>query len=117
MRAVISRQTPWDIMVDMFFYRDPEEAEKCASRGFTEDERLLRKKAAQDIEQVEQLLPGVERTSVVKRTNASIEAAEEIVQSMELEARSMSGESKQQLAHPPGLSQQSTPGHAPQSFM
>jgi small subunit ribosomal protein SAe len=30
MRQVISRQTPWDIMVDMFFYRDPEEAEKDA---------------------------------------------------------------------------------------
>eukprot|EP00293_Proteomonas_sulcata_P008317 CAMPEP_0184309866 /NCGR_PEP_ID=MMETSP1049-20130417/20495_1 /TAXON_ID=77928 /ORGANISM="Proteomonas sulcata, Strain CCMP704" /LENGTH=299 /DNA_ID=CAMNT_0026623023 /DNA_START=35 /DNA_END=934 /DNA_ORIENTATION=+ len=30
MRAVISRASPWDIMVDMFFYRDPEEAEKEA---------------------------------------------------------------------------------------
>jgi len=33
MRAVISRQTPWDIMVDMFFYRDPEEAEKEAAEA------------------------------------------------------------------------------------
>jgi small subunit ribosomal protein SAe len=30
LRSVISRNTPWDIMVDMFFYRDPEEAEKEA---------------------------------------------------------------------------------------
>jgi small subunit ribosomal protein SAe len=30
LRNVISRSTPWDIMVDMFFYRDPEEAEKEA---------------------------------------------------------------------------------------
>ena len=35
MRAVISRQTPWDIMVDMFFYRDPEEAEKEAAEAET----------------------------------------------------------------------------------
>jgi small subunit ribosomal protein SAe len=30
LRSVINRQSPWDIMVDMFFYRDPEEAEKEA---------------------------------------------------------------------------------------
>ena len=30
LRSVISRNAPWDIMVDMFFYRDPEEAEKEA---------------------------------------------------------------------------------------
>mmetsp|Transcript_40190 Transcript_40190/g.78792 ORF Transcript_40190/g.78792 Transcript_40190/m.78792 type:complete len:275 (-) Transcript_40190:131-955(-) len=30
LRSVINRQQPWDIMVDMFFYRDPEEAEKEA---------------------------------------------------------------------------------------
>ena len=35
MRAVISRQTAWDIMVDMFFYRDPEEAEKEAADAET----------------------------------------------------------------------------------
>jgi len=55
------------------------------------------KKAMQDIELVDQLLPGVERDDVVKRTTEAIGAAEEIVQSMELEARSMSGESKMQL--------------------
>jgi len=30
LRNVITRSQPWDIMVDMFFYRDPEEAEKEA---------------------------------------------------------------------------------------
>mmetsp|Transcript_9902 Transcript_9902/g.23130 ORF Transcript_9902/g.23130 Transcript_9902/m.23130 type:complete len:295 (-) Transcript_9902:85-969(-) len=30
LRSVINRSQPWDIMVDMFFYRDPEEAEKEA---------------------------------------------------------------------------------------
>jgi len=28
MRAIISRQEPWNIMVDLFMYREPEEAEK-----------------------------------------------------------------------------------------
>lgn len=37
MRAVISRNTPWDIMVDMFFYRDPEEAEKEAAEADKDD--------------------------------------------------------------------------------
>jgi small subunit ribosomal protein SAe len=28
LKGVISRQTPWDVMVDMFIYRNPEEQEK-----------------------------------------------------------------------------------------
>lgn len=55
------------------------------------------KKVQQDIELIDQLLPGSERNDTIKRTNEGIEAAQEIVQSMELEARSMSGEAKQQL--------------------
>lgn len=29
LRGVISRKQPWDVKVDLFFYRDPEEAEKA----------------------------------------------------------------------------------------
>jgi len=33
LRGSIQRQTPWNVMVDMFFYRDPEETEKDAEAG------------------------------------------------------------------------------------
>jgi small subunit ribosomal protein SAe len=36
MRGSLSRQTPWEVMVDMFFYRDPEEAEKEAEAAYNE---------------------------------------------------------------------------------
>jgi len=29
LRGTISREAPWDVMVDMFFYRDPEETDKA----------------------------------------------------------------------------------------
>jgi vesicle transport through interaction with t-SNAREs protein 1 len=57
----------------------------------------ISKKAMQDIEYVDQLLPGVEKDETCRRTVASIASAEEIVQSMELEARSLAGDARQQL--------------------
>jgi len=57
----------------------------------------LTKAAATDIELVDQLLPGIERDSTAKTAKQAIEAAEEIVQSMDLEARSLSGEAKQMM--------------------
>ena len=57
----------------------------------------LTRHAATDIELVDQLLPGAERDTTAKKAQKTIQAAEEIVQSMELEARSLSGEAKQML--------------------
>ena len=62
----------------------------------TEYLRLTRQ-AMQDVEMVDQLLPGAEREATAKKATQSIDAAEEIVQSMELEARSLGGDAKQQL--------------------
>ena len=62
--------------------------------------------AAQDIEQINNLLPGIERDTIVKRTQASIEQAGEICSQMELEARSLQGAERQQLIA------QAIPAHA-----
>jgi hypothetical protein len=53
--------------------------------------------AAQNIEQIHQLLPGAARDELAKKTKASIETADEICSSMELEARSLSGVARQEL--------------------
>ncbi|CAF2952969.1 unnamed protein product [Rotaria sp. Silwood2] len=39
LRGEINRQAPWDVMVDLFFYRDPEETEKEDQVGVTGQER------------------------------------------------------------------------------
>ena len=53
--------------------------------------------AAQNIERINELLPGVERDSISKTTLSSLETAEEICAQMDLEARSLTGPAKQQL--------------------
>ncbi|KAI8984280.1 ribosomal protein S2, flavodoxin-like domain-containing protein [Mycotypha africana] len=37
LRGTLDYNTPWDVMVDMFFYRDPEEVEKDAEAGAVEE--------------------------------------------------------------------------------
>jgi small subunit ribosomal protein SAe len=39
LRGEINRQAPWDVMVDLFFYRDPEETEKEDQTGVTNQDR------------------------------------------------------------------------------
>jgi small subunit ribosomal protein SAe len=39
MRAVIARAEPWSIMVDLFMYRDPEEAEKVAADRLAQEQQ------------------------------------------------------------------------------
>ncbi|KAL1926620.1 hypothetical protein VTP01DRAFT_5515 [Rhizomucor pusillus] len=51
LRGTLDYQTPWDVMVDMFFYRDPEEAEKeqeaaAAAAGFEDNEFAATAEAA-----------------------------------------------------------------------
>jgi len=41
LRGLLSRSSPWEVMVDLFFYRDPEEAEKI-----TEEQQALPAPAA-----------------------------------------------------------------------
>ncbi|KAL1930635.1 hypothetical protein VTP01DRAFT_10797 [Rhizomucor pusillus] len=38
LRGTLDYQTPWEVMVDMFFYRDPEEAEKEAAAAEGKEE-------------------------------------------------------------------------------
>lgn len=38
LRGTVSREQPWDVMVDLFFYRDPEEIEKPAEDEVTTKE-------------------------------------------------------------------------------
>jgi len=37
LRGTIARNQPWEVMVDLFFYRDPEEAEKAAEEAGIEE--------------------------------------------------------------------------------
>jgi len=56
LRGTISREVPWDVMVDLFFYRDPEEAEKEAA-----DQAAAADKEKTDaVEQTPYLAPSTE---------------------------------------------------------
>ena len=51
--------------------------------------------AAQNIEKLPDLLPGHEKAELTAATDRAIDAAEDIVKQMELEARSLQGEERQ----------------------
>ena len=55
------------------------------------------RQAAQGLERMAELIPGMEKDKAAKATGAALDAADQIVQQMELEARSTSGETKAQL--------------------
>lgn len=55
------------------------------------------RQAAQGLERLANLPPGAEKQKLLKSTAGSLDAADQIVQQMELEARSMSGEIKAEL--------------------
>ena len=78
----------------------PPSTMSTSTRVFDNYEReylKLNRQAMQDVELIDQLLPGAERDATVQKVQKAITAVEEIVESMQLEARAMSGASKQQL--------------------
>lgn len=57
MRGKISRQTPWDVMVDMYFYREAEDQEKEQEIGLAAERPA---KAAEDFTEPTEALPAAE---------------------------------------------------------
>jgi small subunit ribosomal protein SAe len=46
--TIPSRETPWDIMVDMYFYRDPEEQEKDQEEAAVDERKAVTTGAGED---------------------------------------------------------------------
>jgi small subunit ribosomal protein SAe len=60
MRGTIDRETPWDVPVDLFFYRDPEELEKQEEAAPVYEEPTPTVPVVDTLEQVAPPIPQAE---------------------------------------------------------